>query len=374
MKSIPHITLFKGYTLVEVMIATVILGVGLVGVAQFQGSMMKGSAISKQRIEALNFAENWLDNLRHFTTMDGSNGWNSKVLGSLSGTALSTDSAYQSGGSPMYSMATYTLTYQIAPSTDGSRADISVNVTWPNAAGQQSDDTKVSLATVLSEITPLPLASSQGGDFKLPPLPVIEVPDPTLNSNNIPNGACNCDQTNGVVAGDFRIFAYNFMNGFVKVGGMMGGGNTMGGMSSGMMSGGTLTQTGTECTLCCSTVYAQLDEERKYYAALMLKEFMQDRASFEQSKYDDRASYEQARYEDRVIDNRQIDERYLIKSYHPKVWNKINNYIKVMAGHGGSGCSGMMCTASSMTYGYAYCTYITPPSGTMKVMMSMNCN
>ena len=364
MKSIAQVKLFKGFSMIEVLIATVVLGVGLVGIAQFQGSVMKNSSLSKQRIEAINFAEEKLENLRHFSTPTE---WNNNVLGSLSGTESSTDNAYLTNGSPKYSLATYTLKYEIDPSTDGTRANISIKVTWPNATGANSSDTEVYLATVLSNSTPLTLATSSGGTFTLPQLPVIDIPDTTLNSKGIPNGACNCDAI--LAALDFRTFAYNFMNGYVKVGGMSGG---MGGMSSGSTSGGTNTTYSQECTDCCTAQYADLIDEQKYYAALMLKEFMQDRTSFKRSKYDDRAVYEQAKYEDRVIDNNPIQEKYLVKSYNPTVWDNINNYIKTMGG-GMTGC-GMSCTSSTMTYGYAYCTFITPPSGTKTVMSHMKCN
>ena len=57
-----------GFTLIEAMVAMVILSVGLLALGRFQGSVTQSSAQSKARTEALRLAQAKIEQWRNFST------------------------------------------------------------------------------------------------------------------------------------------------------------------------------------------------------------------------------------------------------------------------------------------------------------------
>jgi type IV pilus assembly protein PilV len=61
----------RGFTLLEVMIALVILTIGLLGLASLQVMSIKGNSYGQQMTVASTFAQNKLEELRRTTLVDG---------------------------------------------------------------------------------------------------------------------------------------------------------------------------------------------------------------------------------------------------------------------------------------------------------------
>jgi prepilin-type N-terminal cleavage/methylation domain-containing protein len=57
----------RGFTLIEVMVAVIILAVGLLGLAKFQGELVRSAAATKDRTAALALAEKKIEDLRAFS-------------------------------------------------------------------------------------------------------------------------------------------------------------------------------------------------------------------------------------------------------------------------------------------------------------------
>lgn len=396
MKFIAQLNIAKGFSLVEVLLTTVVLGVGLVGVASFQGKVMKESSLSKQRIEAINFAENKLENLRHFSS---ANEWETKVLSSLSGTE-ELNGVSNPG-------TTFTLTYEIDPDPEGVKANIAVKVDWPDSTKGDttptaSEDTTVYLSTIVSNTTPVVLASAAGATLVSDKI-ILPTYDPTD-----PGTFCKCGTkttkttttttTTTTASADLLDFDSS-TSPYIKVGGMSGG--MSGGGSS---SPTTTTSTSTDvqvtysynptgpagCDECCKNLYpaeyaayasnsqdqkhyavnsqdqkinTANSQEQEYYAAVasVLKEFFEERGYFQKSKY-----------EDRVIGGNGFNPDYLQKGYNTTNWDAINNFWKTMGGMmgGGSSSGGSTTTTTDTTVDtvtaddFALCTYYSEATTT----------
>lgn len=61
----------RGFTLIEAMIALLVLAVGLLGLARYQSAVLKSSGDTKARTEALAIAEQKIEQLRSFSTEAG---------------------------------------------------------------------------------------------------------------------------------------------------------------------------------------------------------------------------------------------------------------------------------------------------------------
>jgi type IV pilus modification protein PilV len=129
----------KGIGLIEVLVTTVVVAVGLLAVASLQGTFVSSSGESKTRSEALVLAEQKLESLRNNVTSTG-----------YSALASGTDS-------PVGTNATFTRTWTITdvtPFTTGApdRKNISVQVGWDgNGDGDSTDaDEIVNVVTELA--------------------------------------------------------------------------------------------------------------------------------------------------------------------------------------------------------------------------------
>lgn len=160
----------NGFTLIELLIAALVMGIGLVSVAGFQTYLLKESNLTKQRMEALNFAEQRLEQLR---TMVSAADFFALQTGSQDFTPADTPGLNTS----------YSVNWTVLPATSGKTARIDVTVTWPdpNNAGAASNDTTVRLATMVSSL--LPVAATMSSD--LAPPGSLPTPPETVT--------CNCE-------------------------------------------------------------------------------------------------------------------------------------------------------------------------------------
>ena len=63
-----------GFGLIEILITLVVLGVGLIAIANLQGKLFQNSAAARDRVAALNLAQKKLEDLRNFTQLEAGAG------------------------------------------------------------------------------------------------------------------------------------------------------------------------------------------------------------------------------------------------------------------------------------------------------------
>lgn len=310
----------KGFGLIEVLLATVVLGIGLVGVAQFQGNVYKDGSLSKQRAEALVIAEKKLEELRHFSTIsEYENNFTSSLDGiqNIENTSINRDTT------------TFTLKAYVKPDPTGRSTDISVEVTWPDQtdSGNITDDTTVKVSTIISTNTPASLAmtdiapvTNSSDNPEVPDVNIEITPsDTTLNSSN--PFACKCSTTTTTETS----------------GGMMGGGTTT------VVTEPNASRSA-ECDECCTNVggvWASADNNDTMYANLP--------GDLDKSLQRKRPNYKKVSLEDRVINQVAFDPAYLIKGYRPQN-NLLSNFTKKVGMGGG--------TTVTTQDNYALCSWV----------------
>jgi type IV pilus modification protein PilV len=67
----------KGFTLIEVMLALLILALGILGISKLQGTLVKNSSDANQRAVAIALAQKKIDDLRSYAeiSLDGTTDW-----------------------------------------------------------------------------------------------------------------------------------------------------------------------------------------------------------------------------------------------------------------------------------------------------------
>ncbi|HEY4127446.1 MAG TPA: type IV pilus modification protein PilV [Gammaproteobacteria bacterium] len=84
-----HRTRIAGFSLIEVLIALVILSIGLLGIAAMVSESLKSKDSSYYRTQALDLASAIVDRMRANRTTATSNGYDATTYGSIPGTAPS---------------------------------------------------------------------------------------------------------------------------------------------------------------------------------------------------------------------------------------------------------------------------------------------
>lgn len=64
----------RGFSLIEALVAAVILGVGLIGLAKLQTVIMSASGVSQQRNEAMQIAQDKIEHYRGYTSLEAASG------------------------------------------------------------------------------------------------------------------------------------------------------------------------------------------------------------------------------------------------------------------------------------------------------------
>jgi len=114
----------RGFTILEVMIAMVILAVGLLALSSMQGTFATGNAQSRRLTHAMNLASSKLDELKNIS-------YDSRMLNDNSSSSLSA-TGHQAEHSRSVSMGNseYTVYWNIAENATGNFKQIRVIVTW----------------------------------------------------------------------------------------------------------------------------------------------------------------------------------------------------------------------------------------------------
>lgn len=152
-----------GFSLIEVMVAVVILAVGLMGLAKFQGELTRSAAETKTRASALALAERKLEDLRSFAeiSIPATPVANTYYFDEIADNAGGTES----GGALNLPATTYTiggevftLSWTLAAAPISGAQEINVNVAWTDLDGPQS----VAMTGIVSATAPA-LGSPIGG-------------------------------------------------------------------------------------------------------------------------------------------------------------------------------------------------------------------
>jgi len=191
----------KGFSLVEVMIATLVLGVGILAVSKMQGSLIKSGSDANNRSTAAILAQKKVDDLRKFIhlrkdTDDAAETWTAVI--SPASMAFQHIEANKGGsiasGAQTIGSQEYTLTWDVedyyysatnSPATTTNAAgatlpnfkQISVNVSWTSASGTES----ISIDSIINAYAPsstvLAGSSSFGGQSPTASYTPGEAPD-----------------------------------------------------------------------------------------------------------------------------------------------------------------------------------------------------
>lgn len=149
----------RGFTLIEAMVALVIVGFGMLVVVGMQMMLNRNAEVARERSEATRLAEEKLEDLRSFTTIATTAGqlaWNDLVSGS---------DAPATG----YNIS-YTRSWTLGGSAADSKRDAQVLVSWTDRGGNADS---VQVNTVISKTDP---ADSGALGFPLPANTTLKQP------------------------------------------------------------------------------------------------------------------------------------------------------------------------------------------------------
>lgn len=206
-----------GFSLIEVLIALVIVGVGILAISQLQGVFIKNSSNANQRSVAVSIAQKKIDDLRSFTQLKSDVTWVGEAIATSE--VAYTHIADDEGGAPLNSQDllanqdimvgnyAYTLTWDVtdywhtvdfavpsasAPTSPAPRPDlkqVTINVAWQDELG---DAQQISLSTVIDAYAPALTSFSDnpgnlgnvGPEVEYTPLEAPDVVPVTLDVGN----------------------------------------------------------------------------------------------------------------------------------------------------------------------------------------------
>lgn len=138
-----------GFSLIETLIAILVLAVGLAAVARFQGTLLQDSSLAKERSEAVQLAQEKLEQLRSYRQIDSS-----ATEFDFGDIVSSTTNDSIAGKSASFTRSwTVTNTQQTVASGTYTYKTVIVTVTWSRAGTSQADTT-VRLTTIISNADP----------------------------------------------------------------------------------------------------------------------------------------------------------------------------------------------------------------------------
>lgn len=164
----------RGFTLIEALVALLVLSFGMLAIASFQVTLTRSSDLAKQRTEATRLAQQKMEHLRAYAQV-------------ASSTATPhvfnyTDDLVTSTAPEVFaSNATFSRTWTVTPNASNTEKWINVNVSWADRAGQPQS---VQLLSVISKFDPQDigtLATGPGGTtVRRPKNRNINVPYPAV--------------------------------------------------------------------------------------------------------------------------------------------------------------------------------------------------
>lgn len=176
-----------GFSLIEALIALLVVSFGMLGIASFQYTLSRASDIAKQRTEATRIAQKEIDRLRSFAQR-----------GDTPPTSLLTyvQGLVSAGATPVPGLltnTTYSLQRVVATPAGDKFRWINVIVSWADRSGQNHD---VRLATAISDGDPSELGVlgvvRRPSSTLRPKNRNINVPYPAVNLATCPTGSAAC--------------------------------------------------------------------------------------------------------------------------------------------------------------------------------------
>ena len=183
----------RGFTIVEALVALVVIAFGMLAIVGFQLNVSRNSDVARQRAEAVRLAQDRLEELRAFqrvTTLVGERAYNDIV------------SEVSTNVTPTNSNTTYSRTTTVT--TAGELKLVTVSVAWVDRANETYT---VSLNTVISESDP-----SRVGGLTMPPIDNGILRRPKGRDINIPIpavklGGENAGKSKLAFASDVLVFS-----------------------------------------------------------------------------------------------------------------------------------------------------------------------
>lgn len=169
-----------GFTLVEALVALLVMAFGMLAVAGFQTTMSRNSDVAKQRSEAVRLAQLKMEELRAFQQV-ASDGKTAADAGNIFDYTLDVvsgnDTVQPTGGSAYATNTTYTRNWLLTKN-DGVTAAVGTDlekwirvlVTWTDRTGEVQT---VTLRSIISNSDPIALGTQFPG---LPPVPGLRSP------------------------------------------------------------------------------------------------------------------------------------------------------------------------------------------------------
>ncbi len=144
-----------GFSLIEVLVTIAVLAVGLIAMAHFQGTVLQGSSLARERSEAVALAEQKIEQLRNYRDLANSSAALDYIdIAVACATTGTTEAAYSNSGTSGNTVYSRTCT-SAAPVTSGtySYTQITVTVTWGRPGGSTADTT-VALRSIITNANP----------------------------------------------------------------------------------------------------------------------------------------------------------------------------------------------------------------------------
>jgi Tfp pilus assembly protein PilV len=189
-----------GFTLIEALIALLVMAFGMLSLSGMQLSLSRGSDIAKQRTEAMRLAQRKIDEYRSFTSIAAAGGhtivWDTLATGVTENVTTN---------------ATYAVTTNLGGAITDAMRPISVAVTWTDRGNQAQS---ITISSVISKSDPVDIG------YVANPLPLnVPLKRPKNRNINIPIPALDLGggQSSTQFANDYVIVYSNVTAGVVKI-------------------------------------------------------------------------------------------------------------------------------------------------------------
>lgn len=166
----------RGFTLIEAIVALLVVAFGMLAIAGFQMNLSRGSDVAKQRTEATRLAQQKIEELRSFERIASAPG-----LFAYANLASSTDTVASTN-------TDFTREWSVSGAATALQRTVSVTVSWIDRAGAPEN---VNLITVISKSDP-----ADAGSLGVPPIENGVLVRPKNRNVNIPIRAASLGGAN----------------------------------------------------------------------------------------------------------------------------------------------------------------------------------